>query len=199
MALRLRRSKQRDDARIDRVTGTFDRRQFDADVAAGVDPPDRWTATLVIGVDDFSGFERQVPASGDQVLERISWVIMATVRTTDVVYRHTHSSFCVLLPATSDGDAVAVAERIRTNVERMPLLADSGVTVSVGVATGPGAELESIVGRAGDALSSGARSGPNRVFATAPFELGSTSVRPATDTDDVLAPPASTPFAPPSI
>lgn len=169
MAFNLRRAKKQNDVIVDRVTGAFNRRQLDADVAAGLDTSDQPTATLMIDVDAFDGYTgKKGAASGDQVLERVSWVIMATVRTTDVVYRHGGSSFCVLLPATTDADAVAVADRIRGNVQKMPLLAESHVTVSVGVATGTGQQLAQTIERADRALIEGATSGPNQVFAVPP-------------------------------
>lgn len=207
----LRRAKHDDDMIVDRVTGAFNRRQLDADVAAGLDTSDLSTASLLISVDDFPAYTgRKGIASGDQVLERVSWVIMATVRTTDVVYRHARESFCVLLPATTDDDAVAVASRIRANVERMPLLAESRVTVSVGVATGSGSDLASTIRRADDALASGVASGHNQVHAGEidPSRSEPTSAEPETQrpptpielprTDD-MTPPASTPLSPPSI
>ncbi len=205
---------------VDRVTGAFNRRQLDADIAAGVDTSDQPTATLLISVDDFPAYTgKKGVASGDQVLERVSWVIMATVRTTDVVYRHARDSFCVLLPATSDADALAVASRIRSNVERMPLLAESRVTVSVGVATGAGTDLASTIQRADEALTSGAATGCNQVFAErrvvanaasaatapaappapAPQPAPSAVVQPDLAPPSPMNPPASAPFAPPSI
>ncbi len=199
MAL-LRRTKKQDDLIVDRVTGAFNRRQLDADIAAGLDTSDQPTASLLISVDDFPTYTgKQGVASGDQVLERVSWVIMATVRTTDVVYRHARDAFCVLLPATTDADAVAVAGRIRSNVERMPLLAESRVTVSVGVATGSGTDLASTIQRADDALASGAPTGVNQVFterradraampAPAPAPVDVTPPDPADST--AAAPPA---------
>ena len=214
----LRRAKKRDDVIVDRVTGALNRRQLDADVAAGLDTSDQPTATLLISVDNFPLYTgKKGLASGDQVLERVSWVIMATVRTTDVVYRHTRDSFCVLLPATTDDDALAVADRIRGNVERMPLLAESRVTVSVGVATGAGTDLASTIQRADEALASGSSSGANQVFTerrstdrafAAPSMTAApmTSPAPAPTPHEALspeptelAPPASAPFAPPSI
>ena len=206
---------------VDRVTGAFNRRQLDADIAAGLDTSDQPTATLLISVDDFPAYTgKKGVASGDQVLERVSWVIMATVRTTDVVYRHARESFCVLLPATTDADALAVASRIRSNVERMPLLAESRVTVSVGVATGAGSDLASTIQRADEALSSGASTGSNQVFAerrvaenaasaapepaapaprAVPQPAPSAVVQPGLAPPSPMHPPASAPFAPPSI
>jgi diguanylate cyclase (GGDEF)-like protein len=207
MAL-FRRSNKQDEMVVDRVTGAFNRRQLDADIAAGMDTSDQPTATLLISVDDFPAYTgKKGVASGDQVLERVSWVIMATVRTTDVVYRHTRDSFCVLLPATTNADALAVASRIRSNVERMPLLAESRVTVSVGVATGAGTDLASTIQRADEALSSGASTGCNQVFADRRVEANATATAPAPPAvvqpglapPSPMNPPASAPFAPPSI
>ena len=207
----LRRAKKNDDMIVDRVTGAFNRRQLDADVAAGLDTSEHPTATLLISVDNFPSFTgKKGIASGDQVLERVSWVIMATVRTTDVVYRHARDAFCVLLPATSDGDAVAVASRIRNNVERMPLLADSRVTVSVGVATGAGTDLASTIQRADEALVSGSATGHNQVHAdrrtsgvTEAPDTAQRASRPPTPIQlpesDGVSPSATKPLAPPSI
>ncbi len=223
MTFRFRRGRKEDDVIVDRVTGAFNRRQLDAYVAQGMDTSDQPTATLMIDVDDFSVYNgKKGTASGDRVLERVSWVIMATVRTTDVVYRHGPSSFCVLLPATSDDDALAVADRIRSNVQKMPLLAESRVTVSVGVATGSGRDLATTIERADAALTAGGRTGPNQVFAedsmsaarTAPPASTSQELAPAPSPTlsrtapqmppppsppEAISPPPSTPFAPPSV
>lgn len=165
MAFRLRRKQQSDDSLIvDRVTGTFNRRQFDLDLASGVDASGMTTATLMIDVDNFDRYGKRGESPGDKVLERVAWVVMATVRTSDIVYRHLDSSFCVLLPATTDVDATIVAERIRANIESTPLLVESAVTVSVGIAVGDSGKVSDTVDRAGAALASVADSGGNRVI-----------------------------------
>jgi diguanylate cyclase (GGDEF)-like protein len=185
MVFSIRRAKKRDDVIVDRVTGAFNRRQLDAVVASGFDTSDQPTATLLIDIDDFERYVtkasgrpggRPSEGSGDQVLERVSWVIMATVRTTDVVYRHNASGFCALLPATSDEDAFAVADRVRANVAQMPLLAERSVTVSIGVATGTSTDLASTIRCASDALAAGAVAGHNRVFAGGDVRATSGSV-----------------------
>ena len=164
MAISFRRNKKSDEHIIvDRVTGAFNRRQLDLDLAAGVDFSGLSTATLMIDVDDFERYGKRGEVSADQVLERVAWVVMATVRTSDIVYRHRHSSFCVLLPATTDEDATTVAERIRSNIESTPLLVESSVTVSVGVAVGESHEVSKTVHRADAALESVASRGGNLV------------------------------------
>jgi hypothetical protein len=122
-------------------------------------------------------------------------------------------------PATTDADALAVVDRIRGNVERMPLLAESCVTVSVGVATGAGTDLVSTIQRADEALASGSSSGANQAFTerrstgralAVPSMTAAPMTSPAPAPDPTpsealspepteLASPASAPFAPPSI
>ncbi len=161
MALFRRTKRDDEDIIVDRVTGAFNRRQLDMDIAAGVDRSGLSTATLMVEVDDADRFGKPESSESNQILERVAWVLMATVRTSDIVYRNTGSSFCVLLPATADDDAMIVAERIRHNIESTPLLCESRVTVSVGVAIGPSKELERTF-EAADAALHSARGG-NRV------------------------------------
>jgi len=166
MASNFRRTKRSDEnSMVDRVTGAFNRRQLDIDLAAGINSSGLPTATLQIDIDGFERYgKRRGEVSADQVLERVACVVMATVRTTDVVYRHWHASFCVLLPATTSVDARTVAERIRSNIESTPLLAETNVTVSVGVAVGGDSEpVSETAHRAGAALQSVSSSGGNIV------------------------------------
>ncbi|WP_420453265.1 GGDEF domain-containing protein [Ilumatobacter sp.] len=165
MALSFRRRPKGGERQIDRLTGVLDRRQFDRDLATGIDPTEGPTASLWIDVDHFANHVRRHGAgTTDAVLERISWVVMATVRSTDIVYRARHSTFCVLLPATTDDAAWKVASRIRRNVERIPELADAEVTVSIGLAVGASHDLATTVERADRALVAGTAHGRNQVF-----------------------------------
>jgi hypothetical protein len=92
---------------------------------------------------------------------------MATVRTTDIVYRHDESTFCVLLPSTSDAEALAVASRIGVNIEKMPVLSECGVSISAGVASTrvTGGDVRSAVDRALAALGDAVRSGKGPIVA----------------------------------
>ncbi len=156
MALSFLRRRRRDADTLDRVTRVLDRRQLDADVAAGIGTSDHVTATLMIDVDDLDGDgARSATSAENRILDSVSWVIMSTVRTTDVVYRHGPSTFCVLLPNTSDEQARSVADRIRLNVQKMPVPDSCRSTVSVGVATGAGGDLATTIRRAGAELASG--------------------------------------------
>jgi two-component system cell cycle response regulator len=132
----IRSKKTEDDVIVDRATGTFNRRRLDRDLAAGVDAFGLPTATLVLHVENFEQLSKLGAVSVDQILERIAWVVKATVRTSDTVYRDSDSSFCVRMPKTTDDEASIAAERIQSNIESTPLLTDSTVTVSVDVVVG---------------------------------------------------------------
>lgn len=200
MSFSFRRTKRREDVIVDRLTGAFNRRQLDVDIAAGVDTSGRSTATLMIEVDRFDTFDgRKGNVKGDQVLERVAWVIMATVRTTDVVYRHQQSTFCVLLPATSDTDAAIVADRVRSNVAKMPLLAEYGVTVSVGVAVGPSDDVRDAVDRATRALDEVVKSKASRVIEAPKEPVTARCNSGAGPFDASLTPPATTPLVKPQL
>ncbi len=159
----LRRKRRADDVIVDEVTGTFNRRQLDLTIAAGVDMPGESTATLMVDIDNFEQYFSRRDVTVEQILERVAWVLTGTVRTSDIVYRSTGASFCVLLPATTDDDAFIVAERIRANIEKTPLLTDFGVTVTVGVAFGEAGQLSHMVERADAAMTAGHLAGGNQV------------------------------------
>lgn len=166
--------KRHEAAGVDRLTGAFNRRQLDADIESGLStggtPNATMTAAMRINVDQFSNHdstnhdpENRVTtheaATGDQVLEGVAWVIMATARTTDVVYRRGPSTFCVLLPSTGAADAVILARRSAANIDRLPLLAGCGVSVTAGIAVGHAADVADAVERAVDVLDHAIRSG----------------------------------------
>ncbi len=75
--------------------------------------------------------------AGDVVLQDLAVVLRAVVRTGDIVARYGGEEFCILLPETSLEQSSAVAERLRSLIERRQLPPAAGVrhvTVSVGLA-----------------------------------------------------------------
>ncbi len=108
-------------------------------------------STLVVEIDGFDSFE---PVKRRRkILDQVSWVITDTMRRTDAVYRHGEDWFCVVMAQTPEAEALGAADRLRENVESMPLLADDGVTVTVAVAAGSEADLDWSIARAEDAIS----------------------------------------------
>ena len=99
-------------------------------------------ALLLIDIDDFKKLnDRYGHATGDEVLRRVAAVLNETVRETDLPARYGGEEFAVLAPRTDAEGAVALGEKLRSELaaERLedpsiPEPRGLGVTVSVGVA-----------------------------------------------------------------
>ena len=110
---------------------------------------ERQVAVLVVDVDHFKAVNDAFGhLAGDEVLAGTADAIVGCVRSTDLVGRFGGDEFCALLFCAGPDDALATAERIRQQIERLtfsdPRL---GVTASVGLATAP------LAGGAGDPRS----------------------------------------------
>jgi diguanylate cyclase (GGDEF)-like protein len=109
---------------------------------------------------------------GDRVLQEIARAARAELRSGDELGRYGGEEFIVLLPETTIGDAIRMAERLRRAVEvhELPLAgAALRCTTSAGVATRPASSseaLDALVKRADDALLEAKRTGRNRVVAS---------------------------------
>jgi len=84
---------------------------------------------------------------GDEVLVRVAQLLRQMMRTADIVARFGGEEFVVLLPDTNRLGAAVLGERIRHTVEREKILVVDQpipVTVSIGIATAPAADLQDI-------------------------------------------------------
>ncbi|HEX6689525.1 MAG TPA: GGDEF domain-containing protein [Burkholderiales bacterium] len=91
---------------------------------------------LMLDLDHFKRvngrFRRSV---GDRALRELAAILRSGLRSSDLVGRYSGEEFCVLLPNTTLGVALEVAERLRATVAARRLGAVTpAVTVSVGVA-----------------------------------------------------------------
>ena len=104
--------------------------------------------------------------AGNQMLSKMARLVLAELRSTDVVARYGGDEFIVLLPETPAKGALDVAERIRDAVGSLPLdLAGNRVTctVSIGLAVLPadGNSLDALVARADRAMYQAKKTGRN--------------------------------------
>jgi diguanylate cyclase (GGDEF)-like protein/putative nucleotidyltransferase with HDIG domain len=142
----------------DPLTGVYNRRFFLEAVAKELARTRRYgsTASLVlIDIDDFKDVnDRFGHAAGDEVLCRLAEVATDAVRPMDTFARLGGEEFGLLLPQTTQVDALLVADRIRLAIGQAELVPGRCVTVSAGVATAPedGVELSELHRRADDAL-----------------------------------------------
>ena len=164
-ALRGRRhDKLADFAFTDSLTGLRNRRRMDADVAEQAALATRPTATLMIDVDHFKQFNDSYGHTmGDEVLRMVGSTLAQHFRKTDVPYRYGGEEFCVLLPETTEAEAMLAGERIRAAVEAIDLPVDEHITVSIGVSIGPASQISDTLERADGALYAAKEGGRNRV------------------------------------
>jgi diguanylate cyclase (GGDEF)-like protein len=157
-------------AYIDGLTGIYNRRYFELQIAAEIERASRYDGRLAIIMIDIDNFKRLNDEFGhllgDEVLRQVSSVFGQQLRKVDVACRYGGEEFAILVPQTSGGNAVEVAEKLRRMVEayRFPGVPVK-VTISAGVAEFPanGRTRDELVAAADAALYVSKEAGRNRV------------------------------------
>ncbi len=107
---------------------------------------------------------------GDVVLRGVADMLRANVRATDMLGRYGGEEFMLILPETTVEDAASLADKLRLLVEAARFRIDDSlsvnVTVSIGVAGGPGGNLriDTLVRDADAAMYSAKSLGRNQVY-----------------------------------
>ena len=160
-------------ARIDPVTGLFNRHHLDTVLPATIDSAlsrGRPLAVLMIDLDALKPFnDRWGHAAGDRVLRAVAVALQSEMRTTDVVARYGGDEIVVIMPDTDLLTARSAAARLNAIVAetRIGRMEDGpmGVTVSIGVAmlSETTRDARALLARADSALYKAKRDGRNRV------------------------------------
>ncbi len=110
--------------------------------------------------------------AGDDALKITAEIIKASLRDMDIVARYGGEEFCAVLPGTSKVEAMIVAERIRSEIEREKFPGESEIpqvrlTASLGVASFPedGRTFTALVHASDVALYEAKAGGRNRIVA----------------------------------
>lgn len=158
----------------DPLTGVFNRRIEDAELAPAVDRAAASGQQLAVAMIDVDGFKAVNDLAGhqagDEVLVDVSRLIAATCRRSDILVRHGGDEFVLAMPQTSAAVAADVCERLRRQVadndwSRLPAGVPA-ITVSVGIAdTRDGACWPDLVAIADGRLLAAKGRGRNRVVA----------------------------------
>lgn len=159
-------------AAVDPVSGLFNRRYFHVRLEEELQRSRRHEiplALLMIDIDDFKAVNDVYGhLVGDGVIKEAAEIVRRAVRVFDVCTRFGGEEFAVIMPASSEESAGAVAERIRARVagfrsaERP--LDELRVSVSIGLALSePGLTAHDLISRADEALYAAKRAGKNRV------------------------------------
>ena len=159
-------------ALLDGLTGLANRRQCDAAIEAELARASRGGGGFALVLADLDGFkgvnDRYGHPVGDAVLREFATVLRDGVREGDTAARWGGEEFAVVVAQADLEAAAALAERLRSALERRVVLAPDGsritLTASFGVAAHPGADTAAeLVAAADAALYAAKRGGKNRV------------------------------------
>ncbi len=171
--LQLQRDELEKQARRDSLTGLLNRREIlrlaeqELTRARRQGSP---VALLMLDLDHFKSInDRFGHPAGDDVLRHVAELMTHAIRQTDQVARFGGEEFVVLLPDTSEANALHLASKLRQKLADTPV-ANLGtpVTVSIGLAcmaAGSSLSLDALIQHADEALYQAKNEGRNRTVA----------------------------------
>jgi len=155
-------------ARVDELTGLFNRRHFDERLGEEIDRHSRYGGMLsliFLDLDLFKDYnDKYGHLAGDKVLTRIGRLVEKSIRNIDIAFRYGGDEFAVLLPKSVADDAFVVAERVRVKIATEMRKKKLRITTSVGLASWPsdGVTPDELVTAADRALYYTKKTGGNR-------------------------------------
>jgi diguanylate cyclase (GGDEF)-like protein len=150
-------------ARTDDLTGLFNRRAWNEELARELSRAHRDGSPLCVAIVDLDRFKQYNDThghqAGDRFLKRMASVWSQTLRAGDILARYGGEEFALALPGTDLDDAEGMLRRLRATLPE-------DQTCSAGVCRWDGAEgVEDLTARADSALYLAKDSGRNRVIA----------------------------------
>jgi len=163
----------REESQQDALTQFYGRRYFDEMlpkcVASAIENKQQ-LCLMLIDIDAFKHInDTSGHLAGDDIIKSIGALIAGSVRRSDVAARYGGDEFAIILPGASKGDAVHIAERMRSllGIKKWRLNENGGpdaVTVSIGIASLASTDsAKELFERADASLYKAKASGKNRV------------------------------------
>jgi diguanylate cyclase (GGDEF)-like protein len=188
-------SKAEQRARVDELTGLFNRRHFDESVKLEIDRHARYRSMLsliFLDLDLFKAYnDMQGHTAGDRVLELIGRLVNGALRSTDLAFRYGGDEFAIILPQSANNDAFIVAERVRGKIAAEMGKRDIKISASLGLASWPsdGVTSDELVNAADKALYYAKETGGNRTCVASKMlpSLTSTATTRTTTEKEVLS------------
>jgi len=155
-------------ARIDYLTGVYNRLMFSELLEAEMQRASRYSSELSLIMFDLDHFKRINDTyshnTGDHVLKEVAQLVSEHIRAHDIFSRWGGEEFMVLIPKNDKNLAVVLAEKLRCLCEDHDFGDGLHVTASFGVTQfRPDDNAESFTARSDEALYSAKRNGRNRV------------------------------------
>jgi diguanylate cyclase (GGDEF)-like protein len=162
-------AQAREKARLDELTGLFNRRHFDERLREEINRQARYGGAFSLVMLDLDSFKAYNDVyghpAGDTLLRDVGALMKQAMRTSDQAFRYGGDEFAALLPQTDTDSAYHVAERIRQEVAAHAQAKSTGVTCSVGISSCPSDGLlpADLISAADSALYHSKYAGGNRV------------------------------------
>ncbi|MCE9576044.1 MAG: GGDEF domain-containing protein [Deltaproteobacteria bacterium] len=168
---RRRLSQEEETARTDGLTGLYNRRGFDAELAAFMERARATAGGLALIAMDLDHFkpvnDTLGHAAGDFVLREVGKILAEGVRKTDLPCRVGGDEFIILLADLAESEAQTRAEALRAAIGAFPHPGnDRGIRITStmgGTLYRPGETAAELMHRADEALYAAKRAGRNRV------------------------------------
>lgn len=150
-------------ANIDELTGVYNHRYFQNSLSEHIlesDKSKNVLGLLFIDIDHFKYYnDLYGHSAGDVVLNRLGDIFKRNVREYDVIARYGGEEFAIILPDTSEEEAVEIGNRLRDAVETTYFEGeenqpDGNLTISIGVSCYPlkAKNKKELINTADDAL-----------------------------------------------
>ncbi|KAF7599759.1 MAG: diguanylate cyclase [Candidatus Dactylopiibacterium carminicum] len=174
MAKESAEAQARHQAMLDSLTGCWNRARIEALVKYEMARLKRYGTPLSLLLLDMDHFklinDQHGHLLGDSVLKAFVARVQGVIRETDLLGRWGGEEFVVLLPSSGFVAMTQMAERIRAQVEALPMVGDVRVTVSLGCASCQSTDSwETWLGRADVALYRAKAAGRNRAECEMPL------------------------------
>lgn len=155
---------------LDELTGVYNRRALWDFMSIFTKHSKRYKEPLSLMIIDIDNFkyinDNYGHLFGDKVLKEFTKIATNCIRESDVFARYGGDEFIILMPKAGIVEARIIAERIREELRKTPLVGTVSVTVSIGITEYiEGEEVEFFLKRADEALYEAKITGKNRVAA----------------------------------
>lgn len=153
---------------IDRLTGLFNRAKLDDLLQEEINRCERYDQTFsfcILDIDYFKAVNDQYGHQiGDKLLIEIAQVLKENTRKTDFVGRWGGEEFVLILPQTSQENALNMIEQMRSKIQNHTFEIVGSKTASFGISSYEKSDdIETILKRADEALYKAKKGGRNQV------------------------------------
>jgi len=172
-------------ARIDEVTGLFNRRHFNECIKQEIERHHRYSGMLsliLLDLDYFKAYnDQEGHTAGDRILEIIGRLVNREIRNSDLAFRYGGDEFAIILPQSLMDDAFIVAERVRRRIANEMHRKNIKLSASLGLACWPNDGFGSLelIDAADKALYHAKEAGCNRTC------LASSVLQPSDEEADI--------------